>query len=328
MKKLKFFIVFLIPFFLLFYSNTECKILFSFAQGNNEKIVTIPIGSANPEVDITKFTQKQWYIPSQITINVNDTVRWINNDTESHTVTSGLGGGLASAATNSKGKPDGLFDSGLFKPGSSWTFKFNKSGTFNYFCTIHPWMEGIVQVKDANVKIPSYSVNQNGIKIGKFPLYNLTTDKKFEIGLSWTPPSIKTNEPINFIIDSFKMPQNTPLHLWPYNFILIQNGKEIYRTNGITQMGSSAEKYIFNSPGKVIIKIESGQDPHSFIEYGTIVYKNPNSFDNTGNIQNISKPSSSGLINSLALVYSIYAIVIGLPTALVVFIILIKKGII
>ncbi len=328
MKKLKFFIVFLIPFFLFFYSTTECKILFSFAQEKNEKIVTIPIGSANPEVDITKFTQKQWYNPSQITINVNDTVRWINNDTESHTVTSGLGGGLASAATNSKGKPDGLFDSGLFKPGSSWSFKFNKSGTFNYFCTIHPWMEGIVQVKNTNVKIPSYSVNQNGIKIGKFPIYNLTKDKKFEIGLSWTPPSIKTNEPINFIIDSFKMPQNTPLHLWPYNFILIQNGKEIYRTNGITQMGSSAEKYIFNSPGKVIIKLESGQDPHSFIESGTIVYKNPDSFNNTGNIQNTSKPSSSGLINSLVLVYSIYAIILGLPTALVVFIILIKKGII
>jgi hypothetical protein len=67
----------------------------------------------------------------------------------------------------------------------------------------------------------SYAVNQNGNKINKFSLYNLTTDEKYEIGISWSPLSIKTNEPINFIIDSFKMPQNEPLHLWPYNFVLI-----------------------------------------------------------------------------------------------------------
>jgi plastocyanin len=291
----------------------------------------IPKGSANPEVDITQFVQKQWYNPSPITINVNYTVKWINNDTESHTVTSGLGGGLASAAsTNSKGKPDGLFDSGLFKPGSSWSFKFNKPGLYNYFCTIHPWMEGIVNVKGEITKIPpSYAVNQNGNKINKFPIYNLTTDKKYEIGISWSPLSIKTNEPINFIIDAFKMPQNEPLHLWPYNFVLIQNGKEIYKTNGITQLGSSVEKYIFDSPGKAIIKIESSQDPRSSIEYGTLVYKNPNSASsNSGsNIQN-TKSSSFGFINSLTLVYSVYVVIMGIPIALVVFIILIKKRII
>jgi plastocyanin len=291
----------------------------------------IPKGSANPEVDITQFVQKQWYNPSPITINVNYTVKWINNDTESHTVTSGLGGGLASAAsTNSKGKPDGLFDSGLFKPGSSWSFKFNKPGLYNYFCTIHPWMEGIVNVKGEITKIPpSYAVNQNGNKINKFPIYNLTTDKKYEIGISWSPLSIKTNEPINFIIDAFKMPQNEPLHLWPYNFVLIQNGKEIYKTNGITQLGSSVEKYIFDSPGKAIIKIESSQDPRSSIEYGTLVYKNLNSASSNsgGNIQN-TKSSSFGFINSLTLVYSVYVVIMGIPIALVVFIILIKKRII
>ncbi len=87
---------------------------------------------------------------------------------------------MASAATNSKGQPNGIFDSGLFKPGSSYSTKFNQSGTYNYFCTIHPWMEGIVNVQDTskNTKIPSYAVNQLGHKIGKFPLYNLTTDKK------------------------------------------------------------------------------------------------------------------------------------------------------
>jgi plastocyanin len=251
MKKIEIFTFLMVEIILCCYIASNSNILISFAQDSKNHIVTIPKGSANPEVDITKFTAKQWYNPSPITINVNDTVKWVNNDTEPHTVTSGLGGGMASAATNSKGKPNGLFDSGLFKPGSSYSLKFNKSGTFNYFCTIHPWMEGIVNVNDAsvNTKIPTYAVNQNGNKIGKFPLYNLTSDKKIEIGISWSPMSIKTNEPISFIIDAFKMPQNTVLHLWPYNFILIQNGKEIYRTNGHTEMGSSTEKYTFGNPG-------------------------------------------------------------------------------
>src|SRR6476620_3505131 len=87
------------------------------AQNNNndnstEKIVIIPKGSANPEVDITKFTAKKWYNPSPITININDTIQWTNNDTEPHTVTSGLDGEIGSAEyINVKGKPNGLFDS-------------------------------------------------------------------------------------------------------------------------------------------------------------------------------------------------------------------------
>ncbi len=331
MKKIEIFTLLMVSIILCYCIGNNSNLIIIFAEDSKEHVVTIPKGSANPEVDITKFTAKQWYKPSPITINVNDTVKWINNDTESHTVTSGIGGGMASAATNSKGKPNGLFDSGLFKPGSSWSLKFNKSGTYNYFCTIHPWMDGIVNVKDANAAsaIPSYAVNQIGNKIGKFPLYNLTSDKKYEIGISWNPLSIRTGEPITFIIDSYKMPQNTPLHLWPYNFILVQNGKEIYRSNGHTEMGSSTEKYTFNSPGNLTIKIESSQDHSSFLQYGTLVYKNPNSSNNTTNIQNTSNHSSPfGFINSLTLVYSVYAIIIGIPIALVIIVILIKKKVI
>jgi plastocyanin len=332
MQKFQCFLIFSTLFVLFFYVNSDGKILVvSFAQTNEEKMVTIPKGSANPEVDITKFTLKQWYKPAEIIINVNDTIKWINDDTEPHTVTSGLGGGLSSAATNSKGKPNGFFDSGLFKPNDSWSLKFNKSGTFNYFCTIHPWMEGIVNVKGESTNIPPYAVDKNGNRIDKVPSYVLSNNKKFETGLSWSPSSIKTNEPINFIIDFFEMPKNTKLHLWPYNFILIQNGKEIYRTTGITQIGSSAVKYAFSAPGNLTIKIENNQDPSSFSQYGTIVYDNPNptSHNMSGPMQNSQAQSSPlGFINTLTLVYSVYAIIIGIPIVLVVFVILIKKRII
>ena len=44
--------------------------------------VTIPKGAASPEVDITKLTPTQWYIPPKIFVNQNDSITWINKDTE------------------------------------------------------------------------------------------------------------------------------------------------------------------------------------------------------------------------------------------------------
>jgi Copper binding proteins, plastocyanin/azurin family len=60
---------------------------------------------------------------------------------------------------NKRGTPNGIFDSGSFKPGKSWTHTFNNPGTYTYFCTIHPWMEGRVTVQDTQAqKIPNYPV--------------------------------------------------------------------------------------------------------------------------------------------------------------------------
>lgn len=79
------------------YSHIEFgSILSSQAQRSNQTIVMIPKGSANPEVDITNLTPKHWYDPTEISVDVNDTIVWTNNDTEPHTVTSGTGGGLNS----------------------------------------------------------------------------------------------------------------------------------------------------------------------------------------------------------------------------------------
>ncbi|MFB5647226.1 MAG: plastocyanin/azurin family copper-binding protein, partial [Candidatus Nitrosomaritimum yanchengensis] len=53
-----------------------------------------------------------------------------------HTVTSG----------NIIEGPDGLFDSGLIKAGETFSFKFEKTGEYGYFCMIHPWANGSVTV--------------------------------------------------------------------------------------------------------------------------------------------------------------------------------------
>ncbi|MDF0682700.1 MAG: plastocyanin/azurin family copper-binding protein, partial [Candidatus Nitrosocosmicus sp.] len=270
------------------------------------------------QVDITSLTPRQWYDPREITVGVNDTIIWTNNDTEPHTVTSGNGGGLNSLLSNSKGEPDGLFDSGLFGPDSTTSIKFNRSGTYHYFCTIHPWMEGVIHVQDNNTNIPSYAVDEFQKKIVDFPLYNFTSNDKVEIGLSWAPSSITTNVPINFLIDFFEYPQNTRMHLWPYNFVILQNNTEIYRTSDIAQVGSSSQTFAFNSTGPTIIKVESADNRSSFVQFSTFVYENP--YNTTSEFQNIS--NSFKLLSPLTLVYIVYAIIIVLPLAVIAVVIL------
>jgi len=328
--------IFMIILFSIGYLNSLENIQFtSFAQDKEQQqqqqqqqppsrnvIVTIPKGSANPEVDITNLSPRQWYDPRSVSINVNDTITWSNNDTEPHTVTSGLGGGISSLLTNSQGNPNGLFDTGLFAADTSASIKFNESGTFNYFCTVHPWMEGVVHVKNSTTNIPPYAVDQFGNKIDDFPVYNFTQDERVEIGLSWSPSPIVTNERVTFIMDFFEYPENSRLHLWPYNFVILQNGVEIYRTSEITQVGSSSQTYGFSAPGKTIIKVESANNKSSFVQFGTIVYENPRV--TSTEFQNVSNKSFS-LLSPLNLVYFVYGIIIILPIALVVIIVLYRK---
>ena len=117
------------------------------------------------------------------------------------------------------------------------------------FVQLHPWMEGIIHVQDSSANIPSYAVDESQKKINDFPLYNFTDDSKVEIGLSWTPTSIITNESIHFIMDFFEYPANTRMHLWPYDFVILQNNNELFRTSGISQVGSYSQTYAFSSTG-------------------------------------------------------------------------------
>ena len=76
------------------------------------------------------------YIPSKITISKGQSVTWLNEDAAFHSVTSGF-----------YDEPDGLFDSGYLDPYQYFTFTYNESGTFDYYCTLHPWMKGQVFVE-------------------------------------------------------------------------------------------------------------------------------------------------------------------------------------
>ena len=76
------------------------------------------------------------YIPSNIEIEKGKQVTWVNEDSAFHSVTSGF-----------YETPTELFDSGHLDPYESYTLTFDESGTFDYFCTLHPWMKGQVIVE-------------------------------------------------------------------------------------------------------------------------------------------------------------------------------------
>lgn len=76
------------------------------------------------------------YTPSKIVIKQGGSVTWVNEDVAFHSVTSGY-----------YDEPSEIFDSGYLDPEESFTFVFENIGTYDYFCTLHPWMKGQVIVE-------------------------------------------------------------------------------------------------------------------------------------------------------------------------------------
>jgi len=98
----------------------------------NLATVIMPTKSSRPGCDETNTC----YIPSKISIRQGESVTWLNEDAAFHSVTSGT-----------YENPNGMFDSRYLDPNESFTVKFEESGTFDYFCTLHPWMKGKVIVE-------------------------------------------------------------------------------------------------------------------------------------------------------------------------------------
>jgi plastocyanin len=71
------------------------------------------------------------FVPTELTVPVGSTVTWINQDEDVHAV-----------ASLTK-----LFRSTALETGASFSFKFEKPGTYQFACSFHPQMRGTVVVK-------------------------------------------------------------------------------------------------------------------------------------------------------------------------------------
>lgn len=98
------------------------------ATSDNEVIISP--GSSSP-------TNAKFFDPLILNVPVGATVTWKNLDSTLHTVTSG---------SAESGKSGTTFDSSYLTGGKTFQHTFSSAGTFDYYCTLHPYMKGQVVV--------------------------------------------------------------------------------------------------------------------------------------------------------------------------------------
>jgi amicyanin len=78
-------------------------------------------------VTIDNFT----FGPKELTVRVGTTVKWVNHDDIPHNVVN----------------KDKVFRSKALDTDDSYSFTFASAGTYDYFCGLHPQMQGKIIVK-------------------------------------------------------------------------------------------------------------------------------------------------------------------------------------
>jgi plastocyanin len=83
--------------------------------------------SETPTIQIQKFA----FAPNQITVTPGTRIVWTNHDETPHTIKAA----------------DQSFASKALDTDDHFEFTFAQEGDFSYFCTLHPFMTGIVHVR-------------------------------------------------------------------------------------------------------------------------------------------------------------------------------------
>jgi len=106
-------------------------------------MITIPQGSYIQPSGFNNTYFREYFAtgpypyPVNVTvmIGVNNTIEWVNKDTQAHTAT----------AIVSPQQP--LFNSGLILPGKTFSITLTVPGIYRYTCAWHNWLAGQIIVK-------------------------------------------------------------------------------------------------------------------------------------------------------------------------------------
>ena len=75
------------------------------------------------------------FLPYEKTISVGETILFVNEDEFEHNV-------------RLRGDPNYLhFPTDVIRQNEYFVYKFEYSGKFQYHCTLHPWMEGVIDIR-------------------------------------------------------------------------------------------------------------------------------------------------------------------------------------
>lgn len=164
--------------------------------------IKIPSGASDPGAPFFWSEKSTGVTTGEITIFPGDSITWKNADTAFHTITS----------VSQSGEENGIFDSGFFTAGDSYTRQFNELGDFYYYCSLHPWMNGIVHVIKNPGSVQSISRVASGFSddgLGFEVKYVLDTHLANAVfvdpngrSLTFTIPGNTQNEQITMILPS------------------------------------------------------------------------------------------------------------------------------
>lgn len=163
--------------------------------------VSIPNGTSVPGCEIKSLC----YIPDPISVNAGDVVEWTNHDSVSHTVSSG----------SLKTGADGILYSDLMQPDKVFAFSFDESGSFPYFCTIHPWMEGLIIVNPPLIK---------SVKSSDITEMRLSKSGSIIVTIQTDMPKARTALPIDL---TFTDENSVPLSHINYDVRVIQDNEDV-----------------------------------------------------------------------------------------------------
>ena len=118
---------------LLFLAALGLAAMLTFASvAGAQKASVVGTQKQQKQATRTVLIQNFSFKPAHITIKQGTRVTWINKDMTKHTATAN----------------NGAFDSGILRPGQSYSHTFKTAGrTNNYHCEIHPSMRGSVTVR-------------------------------------------------------------------------------------------------------------------------------------------------------------------------------------
>ncbi len=107
----------------------------------------------------------------------------------------------------------------------------------------------------------------------QFPMTAYTAGEEFYVDLSWEPPEIMPDQDVNFIFTIRDGATGSPLRQSSYDFVIIQNGKEIHRVHDTATVGGSFAKYTFSEAqtGPTIVRFEDIRGTGAETEFGLVI---------------------------------------------------------
>ena len=153
-------------------------------SGTNEIDIATGAGSS---ANAACVAANDCFYPNPLTVSPGTTVTWKNTDTAMHVVCSGK------PSDDECGK---VFEEDSLKPGKTFQFTFADVGTYDYYCSVHPWMTGQVIVGQGG---------KNSVSTFTPTGLSATVISPTQINLSWFAPTQNYGK----IIVGYKIEQHT-----------------------------------------------------------------------------------------------------------------------